>query len=70
MTQAVLAMAYAKLGLPDQSRQQVDAARKSINEKLPNGLDNVAELGTFDTGFWHDWVIGYLLLHEAEETVK
>ena len=70
MTHAVLAMAYAKLDLSDQARQELEAARKSINEKLPDGLKKIAELGTFNTGFWHDWVIGYLLLHEAVEIVR
>jgi hypothetical protein len=70
MMHIVLAMAYARLNQPENARLELAAGRGPIEKRLPNGPEKIVDLGRASTGNWHDWVIAYFLLHEAEMLVK
>ena len=70
MEHIVLAMAYARLNQPENARLELAAGREPIENKLPDGPEKIVDLGRASTGNWHDWVIAYFLLHEAEKLVK
>jgi hypothetical protein len=70
MTHIVLALAYAGLNQPENARLELAAGREPIEKRLPDGPGKIADLGDASTGVWHDWVIAYFLLHEAEQLVK
>jgi hypothetical protein len=70
MAHIVLAMAYSKLNQPENARLELAAGREPIENKLPDGPEKIVDLGRASTGIWHDWVIAYFLLHEAEKLVK
>src|ERR1039457_5499577 len=70
MVHIVLAMAYSRLNQPENARLELAAGREPIENKLPDGPEKIVDLGRASTGIWHDWVIAYFLLHEAEMLVK
>jgi serine/threonine protein kinase len=70
MAHVVLAMAYARLDQSDKSRSELAIAREAIMGKVPDGFGEMPDLGQWDRGFWHDWLIGYILLREAELLVE
>jgi hypothetical protein len=70
MAHIVLAIAYSRLNQPENARLELAAGREPIEKRLPDGPETIVELGDASTGLWHDWVIAYLLLHEAEKLVK
>jgi hypothetical protein len=70
MAHIVLALAYARLNQPENARLELAAGREPIEKRLPDGPGKIVDLGRASTGNWHDWVIAYFLLHEAEQLVK
>ena len=70
MEHIVLALAYARLNQPENARLELAAGREPIEKRLPDGPEKILDLGDASTGVWHDWVIAYYLLHEAEKLVK
>jgi len=70
MVHIVLAMACADLGDLDGARKELISAREGIHHSLPEGTDRIPEVGSSAAGVWHDWVIGYLLLQEAEQLIE
>ena len=70
MEHIVLAMAYSRLNQPENARLELAAGREPIEKRLPDGPGKIVDLGDFSTGNWHDWVIAYFLLREAEKLVK
>jgi tetratricopeptide (TPR) repeat protein len=69
MVHVLLAMNQAKLGQLESARRELAVGQKLIEQKLPDGLRNVPDLGTSTTGYWHDWVMGQILLREASQAV-
>ena len=59
---AVLAMSYHQLGQPENARAELAQSREIIDNKLVNGLDLG---GGGNQGYWFDWQVGNILLHEA-----
>jgi eukaryotic-like serine/threonine-protein kinase len=70
MAHIILAMAYSRLNQPENARVELAAGPELIEKRLPDGPEKIVDLGDASTGLWHDWVIAYLLLHEAEKLVK
>ena len=70
MEHIVLAMAYASLNQQENARLELAAGREPIEKRLPDGPEKIVDLGRASTGNWHDWVIAYFLLQEAEKLVK
>jgi serine/threonine protein kinase len=66
MTHTVLAMAFRQLGNPAAAEAEWVAAQKLGAAHFPEGLVRVADVGNDVAGHWHDWVMAYLLLREAE----
>ncbi len=67
MTHAVLAMALRQQGHPTAAEVELVAARELVAAQFPEGLMRVADVGGDGPGHWHDWVMAYLLLREAEQ---
>ena len=65
MTHIVLGMCFAKQDIPDRALSHLMFARDAVKKVLPYDLSRIPEPGNYDVGFWHDWVICYLLLQEA-----
>ena len=70
MAHVVLAMAYSRLDQPDKARSELAIGREAIGARVPDGFGRIPDLGKWDTGFWHDWLMGYILLREAELLVE
>ena len=70
MEHIVLAMAYASLNQQENARLELAAGREPIEKRFPDGPEKIVDLGRASTGNWHDWVIAYFLLQEAEKLVK
>jgi hypothetical protein len=66
----VLAMADARLNEPGDARTELAAGRELVEKRFPAGPGKVTDLGSYSNGVWHDWVIAYLLLREAEGLIK
>jgi hypothetical protein len=65
MSHLVLAMAHSQLHQPDAARTELALGRELVELKLPKGLEGGLSEGNASSGFWHDWLLGYLLLREA-----
>ena len=65
-------MAYSQIHQPEAARTELALARKPIEQKLPGGLegDMFQDFGDWKPGFWHEWVMAYLLLREATACVE
>lgn len=61
---SILAMAQYRLGHTNEARSALDTARQIFRAQLPQA--NSSRIGPF----WHDWLIGRLLLREAEALVE
>jgi hypothetical protein len=70
MAHVLLAMSYAKLNQPEEARSEFALGRAPIEQKLPNGLEKIPDVGWLAVGVWHDWVVGELLLREADGLIK
>ena len=70
MAHVVLAMSYAKLDQPDKAHSELAIGREAIGKKIPDRLGKIPDLGRPYTGYWHDWVMGSILLGEAESLLK
>jgi hypothetical protein len=57
----VLAMAYSRLKDYDNANSQLKQCRSMIEAKLQGELG----VGTYESGFWKDWLIDDILLREA-----
>ena len=66
MSHELKALALKKLEKKEESAQELDIARQTIQARLPNGLHDITARGSHGSGFWNDWTIAYLLLQEAE----
>ncbi len=62
----ILAMSLQQLGRTDEARAELSQARAIIIPKLRLPLAT----GDSDTGIWYDWVIGGILLREAQELIE
>jgi len=69
MVHIVLAMAHAGLGGLDDACMELIPTRELIHNGLPEGTARIIDLGSSEEGAWHDWVIGYLLLQEAQQRI-
>jgi eukaryotic-like serine/threonine-protein kinase len=70
MSHIVLAMAHCQMHQSDAARAELALGRKQVKQKLPNGLEGGLAEGNASSGFWHDWLLAYLLLHEATACVE
>jgi hypothetical protein len=61
----IMAMALARLNQTESARSELDRCREPIESKFKGRLG----LGTYETGFWKDWLIDRILLREAESLV-
>jgi len=69
MVHIILAMSHARQNQLALARSELAAGREPIETRLPEGPAKIEELGGPAEGVWHDWVIAYLLLREAETQV-
>jgi hypothetical protein len=70
MAHIVLAMSCARLNQSDSAKTESALARELIKKRLPNGPSKIENLGQTSSDVWHDWVIAWLLQHEADTLVK
>jgi len=70
MSHIVLAMAHCQMHQPDAARTELALGQKQVELKLPNGLEGGWSEGNASSGFWHDWLLAYLLLAEATACVE
>jgi hypothetical protein len=70
MSHLVLAMAHCQMHQPDAARAELALGRKQVELKLPKGPEGGLAEGNASSGFWHDWLLAYLLLHEATACVE
>ncbi|NLX24777.1 MAG: serine/threonine protein kinase [Lentisphaerae bacterium] len=70
LSHLVLAMAQTKLGDREQARTTIVGGEKLIENKLPEGTEHIPGIGNANSEGWHDWVIAYLLLQEANRIVR
>lgn len=66
----VLSMAFSRLNQPEKANRHLEEGCKPVEERLPNGFDEIGDPGTYETGIWHDWVIARLLCDEAKRLVE
>ncbi len=66
----IQSMAYGRLNRPDDARTEFALGHALVNRKFPSGLGRIENLYDSSAGFWHDWVIAYLLQQEAEHLLK
>lgn len=66
MNHIVIAMASG-LDRTKSGNEELQQARFLIETRFPDGVGKISNLGSINTGMWHDWVIGYLFLQQAEE---
>jgi tRNA A-37 threonylcarbamoyl transferase component Bud32 len=64
--QLILALAYARLDLGEQARNELAKCRDVIQTKFADHLG----VGDYDSGRWTDWLIDRILLREAESLVQ
>ncbi len=62
---AVLAMAHYQLGHLDEARFELAQSREIIENKFKTGLDQGD-----GNGYWFDWLLGKILLHEASSLIE
>ncbi|HTL72671.1 MAG TPA: protein kinase [bacterium] len=67
---AMLALAYQKLGQTNEAEQALADARTLLGSRFPDGLSKGLPTKTDPAGSWHAWVESLLLLNEAVETVE
>lgn len=67
MTHLVLAMAYGQIHQTEAARTELAQGRELTEQKLPRGLEGdwFPGMGDCNSGFWHEWVMAYVLLREA-----
>jgi serine/threonine protein kinase len=65
MCHLVLALTFAAEHHADRAQEELAIGSKMVAAKLPDPLRKISDLGGDTTGFWHDWVMAYLLLQEA-----
>jgi eukaryotic-like serine/threonine-protein kinase len=58
---AILAMALYSHGQADDARSELAQSQQAIEDKLKDSPD----IGNGDKGFWFDWALARILLHEA-----
>jgi serine/threonine protein kinase len=61
----LLAMAHAKLNQTQRAQAEIADCRQLIESKFKGRLGE----GTYETGFWKDWLIDRILLREAIELI-
>jgi eukaryotic-like serine/threonine-protein kinase len=66
MSHLVLALAFEAQRQPDSAQAELAMGRKLVEAKLPDQLRKISDLGGDTAGFWHDWVMAYFLLKEAD----
>ena len=70
MSHLVLAMALSQSHRSEAARSELAQGRELVEAKLPKGLAKLPEVSTDTAGFWHDWVMAWLLLQEATACVE
>jgi serine/threonine protein kinase len=70
MSHLVLAMALSQSHQPAAARAELALGRQLVEAKLPKGLERLPEASNDSAGFWHDWVMAWLLLQEASRCVE
>ena len=70
MDHLVSAMAHAELGHADRARKELTNGRNMIKNRRTGADEPILNLVNSDSGVWHDWVIGHLLLQQAEPLVN
>ena len=69
MCHTLLAMADYQLGHEEDARFEWALSRAMLNTKFLEGLGKIDDLGSEKAGFWHDWVMAYLLQQEAKALI-
>ena len=62
---AILAMCQYQLGHLDDARSELAQSREIIENKFKTGLDQGD-----GNGYWFDWLLGKILLHEASSLIE
>jgi tetratricopeptide (TPR) repeat protein len=62
----ILAMSLQQLGQPADAQSELTQAQQLIEAQFQSGLT----IGSGNTGFWFDWVLGRILLREALSTAR
>jgi len=60
--QAILAMSYFQLGQTEEAHSELAQSRELIGNRIRAGFSQ----GNGTKGFWYDWMLGRILLGEAE----
>jgi len=69
MSHLIMALSYQQLNQPALARSELALGRELVEAKFPHGLEKITELGSDASGFWHDWIMAYLLLREAAPAI-
>jgi tetratricopeptide (TPR) repeat protein len=64
--QAILAMSYFQLGQTEEAHSELTQSRDLIGKKTKDGFDP----GNGTEGYWYDWLLGRILLREAEALIE
>ena len=63
----IQAMAYSRLHQSATAHSELAEARILIEPEFPSGLGKIEDLDNQPRGYWHDWVLAYILLGEADD---
>ena len=66
MAHTLLAAAHGRLGEFAEARFELALSHAIVDPRFPAGLSAISALGNEKTGFWHDWVMAYVLLRETD----
>ncbi len=66
----IQAMACSRLHRPDDARFELALGHALVERKFPAGLGRIENVNDSSAGFWHDWVIAFLLQQEAERLLQ
>ncbi len=66
----IQAMAYGRLHRTAEARFEFALGQALVDRRFPAGLGRIENVNDSSAGFWHDWVIAYLLQQEAERLLQ